>query len=124
KIMKSINKYYFLLALMAITTLGCKKFLDRSPLTSETDATAWNSEDNVRLYANKYYESFFPGYGLGFGTGGALYMGYQFSDDVFLLGNQGNFTRSVPNSSVWSMVTLRSINLMIDRIQNKMNGIL
>ncbi|HMR84164.1 MAG TPA: RagB/SusD family nutrient uptake outer membrane protein [Niabella sp.] len=122
--MKSLSNNYLLLALLVITSFGCKKFLDRPPLTSETDLTAWASEDNVRLYANQHYERFFPGYGLGFSTTGAAFMGYQFSDDVFLMGNQGNFARSVPNSSIWGMVTLRSLNLMIDRIQNKMSGIL
>ena len=121
---KPLYTYYLVLAVLVISFGSCQKFLDRPPLSSETDATAWNSEDNVRLYANKYYDDFFTGYGLGFVTGGAMYMGYQFSDDVFLMGNQGNFTRAVPNSSVWSMSTIRSLNLMIERIETKMTGIL
>ncbi|MCO5291724.1 MAG: RagB/SusD family nutrient uptake outer membrane protein [Chitinophagaceae bacterium] len=122
--MKNINKYFLILFLLTITFSGCKKFLDRPPLTVENDETAWQTEDNLRLYANKFYTSFFPGYGLGFNTAGAAYMDYQFSDDVFLLGNQGNFTRAVPNSKIWSMSLLRSINIMLDRMNNKMTKVL
>ncbi len=122
--MKYLYINYLLLSLLLVSSVGCKKFLDRPPLTTETDLTAWTSEDNVRLYATQYYERFFPGYGLGFSTAGAAFMDYQFSDDVFLMGNQGNFTRAVPNSNIWGMGTLRSINLLIDRLQNNMSGIL
>ena len=94
--------YSFLIACIALSFSGCKKILDRPPLTEMNDENAWTSEVNLRLYANKYYPSFFTGYGVGFDYSGAALMGYQFSDDVFLLGNQGNFTRALPNSSIWS----------------------
>lgn len=113
------------IALLAITLVGCKKFLDRPPLTSEDDETAWVSESNLRLYANKYYPSFFTGYGTGFSAeSDAAMLGFQFSDDVLLRGTQGNFTRAVPNSSIWSFTTIRSINIMLDRIEKKMAGVL
>src|SRR5690625_7563023 len=51
-------------------------------------------------------------------------MGFQFSDDVFVMGRQSNFSRSVPNSAVWSMSLVRSINIMIDRIENRMEDVL
>lgn len=116
--------YLIIIACMALSFAGCKKFLDRPPLTEVNDETAWTTEDNVRLYANKYYTSFFPGYGTNFNYSGSALMGYQFSDDVFLMGNQGNFGRSVPNSGIWSMSLLRSINIMIDRVEKRMSGIL
>src|SRR5690606_30182738 len=116
--------YTFLMAWVAMFFVGCEDFLDRPPLTELNDDTAWETEENVRLYANKYYTSFFPGYGINFDYSGAALMGYQFSDDVFLWGNQGNFGRSVPNSGIWSMSLLRSINIMIDRIQTRMTDIL
>lgn len=116
--------YTFLVAWMVLMISGCDDFLDRPPLTELNDETAWNTEENVRLYANKYYTSFFPGYGINFNYAGAALMGYQFSDDVFLWGNQGNFSRAVPNSGIWSMSLLRSINIMIDRIQTRMTDIL
>lgn len=122
--MKHFNKYLFLFFLLGIVSTGCKKFLDRAPLSEVTDETAWTSEDNVRLYANSLYTSFFPGYGEGFGTGGAAMMGFQFSDDIFAMGNQGNFTRAVPSSGIWSYSTMRSINIMLDRIENRVSGML
>ncbi|MBY5959423.1 RagB/SusD family nutrient uptake outer membrane protein [Membranicola marinus] len=120
--MKTI--YSLVIVCAAIIMIGCEDFLDRPPLTNLNDETAWNTEENVRLYANKYYTSFFPGYGAGWSTSGAALMGYRFSDDVFQLGNQGNFGRQVPNSGIWSMSLVRSINIMIDRVENKMQDVL
>ena len=119
------NRYIIvaILALLPIIT-GCEDFLDRPPLTKENDETAWNSEENVRLYANKYYTTFFFGYGQGWSNASAPLMGYTFSDDVVHNGTQPNFTRSVPASQIWGMETLRSINIMLDRIENKMKGTL
>lgn len=123
--MKMKLKYIFIFTFLTAISSSCKKFLDRPPLTSENDETAWVSEDNVRLYANKYYSGYFTGYGTGFsGEGDAAFLGFTFSDDVFLMGNQGNFGRAVPNSGIWSMTTLRSINIMLDRINTKMQGVL
>ncbi|HTG54738.1 MAG TPA: RagB/SusD family nutrient uptake outer membrane protein, partial [Niabella sp.] len=122
--MKYLNKCFFIAALLAFVTTGCKKFLDRPPLSEVTDETAWSSEDNLRLYANNFYPTFFTGYGLGFATEGAAMMGYQFSDDVFLMGNQGNFTRAVPASNIWSYSMIRSVNILLNRIETRMGGIL
>lgn len=116
--------FKIVLVFLVIVFSGCKKFLDRPPLTSETDDTAWTSEDKLRLYANKYYTDFFDGYGNGYTTDGAPLVGYTNSDDMVILGNQANFTRSVPNSSIWSYTTIRSINIMLDRIETKMSTIL
>ncbi|MEC3880052.1 RagB/SusD family nutrient uptake outer membrane protein [Parapedobacter sp. 10938] len=117
-------KHIILAASFAMIHMGCDKFLDRPPLTDFTDETAWVNEENVRMYANKYYTDFFVGYNSGFGYSGAALMGFTFSDDAVSLGNQSNFTRSVPNSGIWSYSLVRSINIMIDRVQNKMEGVL
>jgi hypothetical protein len=109
---------------LAIGFTGCQKFLDRPQLTTETDETAWTSESKLRLYANQYYTTFFPGYGLGFNTAGAPLTGFTNSDDVVVLGNQINFTRAVPNSSIWSYTIIRSLNIMLDRIDTRMSNIL
>ena len=116
--------FSFIIASMALTLVGCKKFLDRPAITEVTDETAWTSEVNLRLYVNKYYTDYFPGYGLGFNYSGAALMDFQFSDDVFLMGNQGNFSRSVPNSGSWNYSSVRSINIMVSRIKERMTGIL
>lgn len=112
--------YSFIIACMALSFAGCSKFLDRPAITAVTDENAWENETHLRLYSNKFYPSFFTGYGLGFNTSGAALMGFQFSDDVLMLGNQTNFNRSVPNSGVWNMNNLRSINTMVNNIENRM----
>ena len=109
---------------LAISLAGCEKFLDRPQLTSETDETVWTSEAKLRLYANQYYTTFFTGYGNGFNTAGAPLVGFINNDDVVVLGNQINFTRAVPNSSIWSFTTIRSLNIMLDRIDSRMSNIL
>lgn len=101
---------------------SCEKFLDRPQLTSANDDNAWTTEENVRLYANKYYTDFFEGYGSGFSTGGSYFL--SFSDDVVRQGNQAEFNLALPNSAIWSYTNIRSINIMIDRIETRMSGIL
>ncbi|WP_293933074.1 RagB/SusD family nutrient uptake outer membrane protein [Sphingobacterium sp. UBA6645] len=115
----------FVAAALALSSLSsCEKFLDRPGLTNLNDDNAWTTEDNVRLYANKYYTDFFVGYGVGFDNGDALLAGYTFSDDLLFQGNQSQFTRAVPVSQIWSYTNIRSINIMIDRVQNRMSSIL
>lgn len=116
--------FKIVLVFIVIAFAGCKKFLDRPPLSDETDETAWNSEEKLRLYANKYYTDFFDGYGNGFNTAGAPLVNYTNSDDMVVQGSQLNFTRSVPNSSIWSYYTVRSINIMLERIDTRMADIL
>ena len=113
-----------LLVCLALGFSSCEKFLDRPVLTAENDDTAWTSEEKLRLYANKYYTEFFAGYGIGFTTSGAPLVGFTNHDDYVVQGNQPNFTRSVPTSSIWSYNTIRSLNIMIDRIENKMGSVL
>jgi starch-binding outer membrane protein, SusD/RagB family len=120
--MKIAFKIIFVFIIIVFT--GCKKFLDRPPLTSETDETTWTSEEKLRLYANQYYPTFFTGYGNSYTTTGAPLVDFTNSDDMVVQGNQLNFTRAVPNSSIWSYATIRSVNIMLDRIETKMSGVL
>ncbi|SFH00149.1 RagB/SusD family nutrient uptake outer membrane protein [Pedobacter insulae] len=120
--MKIKHTIIFVFVIMVLA--GCKKFLDRPPLTSETDDTAWESEEKLRLYANKYYTDFFDGYGSGFSTAGAPLVGFTNSDDMVVQGNQPNFTRAVPNSGIWSYSSIRSINIMLERIDTRMADVL
>ncbi len=119
-----LSKITYALVALSIAFTGCDKFLDRPPLTTEQDETAWVTEDNVRLYANKFLPDFFVGYNTGFTTTSAPLMGYTFSDDVLSLGNQSNFTRAVPISGIWNYSNIRSLNVMVDRIENRMGAIL
>jgi len=120
--MKNISKIF--LIVMVLGFASCEKTLDRPPLTSENDETAWTSEEKLRLYANKYYTDFFDGYGSGFTTTGAPLLGYTNSDDIVRQGQQSNFTRAVPNSGIWSYSLIRSLNIMLDRIESKMSDVL
>lgn len=113
-----VNKIAFVFIVIAFA--GCKKYLDRPPLTTETDETAWTSEEKLRLYANKYYSGFFPGY-----TGsGAPLISNTNNDDMVTLGSQPNLQRAVLSSSIWDYSTIRSLNIMLDRIETKMSGVL
>lgn len=103
---------------------SCNDFLEKPPLTVANDETVWENEDNLRLYANKYYTSVFYGYGKGWSNSGAPLMGFKFSDDIINLGTQSNFLREVPNSRIWSMSQIRSINIMISRIEERMKDLL
>lgn len=116
-----MKRNIYLLSLLVLLLAGCKDFLERPPLTVANDETVWTNEDNVRLYANQYYPDFFSGFGTGFTP--AL-MGYTFSDDALNRGNQSNFTRAVPNRRIWNMTTIRSVNIMIDRLKTKMQDVL
>ena len=128
------KKYILLITVISLILTGCEDFLDRPPITNMNDETTWVNEKNIRLYANKFYpgfsvgSTFYPGFFMGYGSGWtnsySPLLGYTFSDDVVHNGNQGNFTRAVPNSGVWSMVVIRSINIMMDRIENKMGNVL
>ena len=95
--------------------VGCAdKLLDRPPLTSTTDnPKTWTSEMAVRIYMNKYLTDFFPGFA------NSPFDSDTFSDDFVQQGPQGNFGRSVPNSQIWGTSTLRSLNIMIDRLENQ-----
>src|SRR5690606_10465668 len=112
------------LIVMVLGFASCKKTLDRPPLTSENDETAWTSEEKLRLYANKYYTDFFIGYGNGFSTTGAPLMDYTNNDDIVRQGQQSNFTRAVPNSGIWNYSLIRSLNIMLDRIESQMSDVL
>ena len=127
-------KLKYSIALLTATLMfsSCEKFLDRPQLTSANDDNVWTTEENVRLYANKFYAGykidgitvpgFFEGYGSGFDLGSSYLL--SFSDDVVRQGNQTDFTLAVPNSAIWSYTNIRSINTMIDRLQSRMSSTL
>lgn len=111
RVIRSVAAVAFLL-----TAAGCN-LLDRPPLTATTDTpSTWKSEDVLRSYSHKYLAHFFPGFAVN------PFSNDIFSDDFVQQGVQGNFGRSVPSSGIWSMGTLRSINLMIERIETDSKG--
>ena len=83
------NTYKLFVLTLLLLFVGCDDFLDRPPLTQENDETAWKNEQNVRLYANKFYPgftyggTFYPGFFMGYGSGWtnaySPLMGFQYS---------------------------------------------
>lgn len=115
-----ISKVVSGLALVILTPLclsSCADLLDRPPKTTVNDnADTWTDENLVRNYVNELIPKFIIGY-----NDASMHTG-DFSDDAVFEGRQSNFRRSVPTSSIWSMSTLRDINLMSDRLETYAKG--
>lgn len=127
-----------LIGLMGFTS--CSDVLDRPSKTEKEDDNYWDNEAKVRLYANSFYDYFFPGYG----TGWTVYYApgvnnTSFSDDALSNSSQTNFTRQVPLSKgaittttsnyqseyqgpTWNFAFIRKINIMRDRLEDRMKG--
>ena len=127
-----------LIGLMGFTS--CSDVLDRPSKTEKEDDNYWDNEAKVRLYANSFYDYFFPGYG----TGWTVYYApgvnnTSFSDDALSNSSQSNFTRQVPLSKgaittttsnyqseyqgpTWNFAFLRKINIMRDRLEDRLKG--
>ena len=137
------TKYFTIFSLAAILFSGCGKILDRPSKTDESDDDFWTSETKVRLYAHEFYTKTFIGYGQGFSRNYAALSGYEFNDDMLTQGNQTEFERQVPTSKgsnsiaevnpawqstytgpTWNFAWVRKANIMIDRVENEMKGIL
>ena len=119
---------------------SCSDVLDRPSKTEKEDDNYWDNEAKVRLYANSFYDYFFPGYG----TGWTVYYApgvnnTSFSDDALSNSSQTNFTRQVPLSKgaittttsnyqseyqgpTWNFAFIRKINIMRDRLEDRMKG--
>ncbi|GAB6007702.1 RagB/SusD family nutrient uptake outer membrane protein [Dysgonomonas reticulitermitis] len=144
--MKTIN-IKTIIMLIAMSALffftACEDVLDRPPLSEENDDSFWTSESKLRLYANGFYPRYFVGYNSGWGTEYAPLNGYEFSDDMVANGAQTGFELSVPNDRGnntstlttipwlanysgpnWNFAWPRRANIMIDRINNRMGGVL
>ena len=127
-----------MIGLMGFTS--CSDVLDRPSKTEKEDDNYWDNEAKVRLYANSFYDYFFPGYG----TGWTVYYApgvnnTSFSDDALSNSSQSNFTRQVPLSKgsmyattqnyqseyqgpAWNFAFIRKINIMRDRLEDRMKG--
>lgn len=122
-----------ILTLTAVILAGCTSFLDRKPLTSKNDTNYWTSENSARLFANGFYERYFPGYNSGWGTAYAPMRGYHFNDDVISTAKQEIFENSVPASRgsasesagwmanyggpTWTFAWVRKANYMLDGVE-------
>lgn len=139
-----MKRNIFSIIVVALTSLmvftSCDDILDRPSKTTKEDDNYWDSEAKLRLYANGFYDYYFPGYG----TGWTVYYApginnTGFSDDVLSNSSQTNFTRQVPlakgsmyattqnyqseyQGPTWNFAFLRKINIMRDRMEDKMKN--
>jgi len=125
--------------LFAILTLtlaySCSDLLERPALTKVADDGFWRGEGDIRLYANKYYTTYFEGYGEGWDQSFApVRGGTGFCDDFVSESKQSSFSNKVPTSSgsssesrscsseyygpSWGFGRIRKTNIFIDRLQN------
>lgn len=142
------NKIFLFASFLFLTLSSCEDVLDRPPLDRESDDVYWTSELKLRLYANEYYERYFLGYGKGGNTTGAALVGYLLNDDIVSNGSQSNLELQIPTSrgnnaptssatgvtnipwlnqytgTDWTFSWLRKSNIMINRIETRMDGIL
>lgn len=116
--MKKISIY--LLALFTIVSTGCKKdYLTRYPLDQFTDETYWTNENNIRTFANSFYQTYFEGYGNGW-TWGPYFAPFGGKlDDDWAPNTPLGFIQTVPASGGgWSFTEVRKANLFLDRVSN------
>lgn len=128
-----MKKYSIILFLIAFFFGGCEDFLNRQPLTQMNDVNYWTSENNLRLFANGFYNNYFVGYNATWGTDYAPLRGYNFADDFTSTGKQPGFETQPPTSRAsvseatsmmgtyagpsWNFAWVRKANLFLERIE-------
>nr|WP_295872830.1 RagB/SusD family nutrient uptake outer membrane protein [uncultured Chitinophaga sp.] len=116
--MRDMRSFKILLAgvLAVITMFSCKKdFLDRTPESVISDGQYWQSANDLKLYANSFYNNF-PSY-TGFGTIG-IYGddADQGSDNMISISynNWLNGETIVPSTGGgWSWTSIRNVNYLL-----------
>jgi len=128
--MKKIQTILLAAALLVLS--GCN-LLERPALTKMSDDNFWRNEEDVRAYANGFYDIFFPGYGLEWDRDWTPVYA-TFADDFVSEGTQDRFTSTVPSSlgsssasrscndqfygPTWGFGLIRKINIFIDRLNS------
>ena len=122
---------------------SCEKVLDRPPLTTMDDEQYWETELQLRLYLNECYSNYFIGYATLWSTIYTPMTGYLTNDDIMVNGIQRALEITVPtdrsvsaanmpllgwlesyNGPNWNFYWVRKLNIMLDRIEQRMGGIL
>lgn len=107
-----MKKTYLILVAVLLGLTSCEKYLDRKNLDSFDDANFWTSENNMRLFAQGAYTTYFTGYGSGY-TWGNYFTGGAWSDEY---SSSAIWTQNTATSgNGWSFTNVRRHNLMIDR---------
>lgn len=132
-------------AAFILASCNPNEFLDRNSLTSMDDGSYWTTEENVRLFVNGVYGSYFTGYSDNWGSvyAPACYS-YEMSDDYTSSGTLANILLTVPadnwyraenayrgywlqrrGAGPWNFALIRKWNLLIERLATmKENNVL
>ncbi len=112
--------YYLLIAVIVLLTACDDNFLERNPESNISDKNFWKSANDMKMYANNFYNVFWPGY-TGYGTIGNYGSDGDNGTDIQMT-NAYNTTingeRVVPpsgggwSSGNWS--ALRDVNYFMD----------
>lgn len=116
--MKKIN--ICILGFFAMVFASCEKDnLTRYPLDQFTDQTYWTNENNIRTFANGFYQTYFTGYGNGWTWGIFFSAPGGKMDDDWAPTSPAQFGTSVPASGGgWSFAEVRKANIFVDRVGN------
>ena len=142
--MKHFISITLTLAACMLSTVSCDDFLDRESKTTMNDNNYWTNENNIRLFVNGTYGSYFNGYSDNWGQVNApgVYSAGEYSDDYTSSGVQRNILLSVPADnwyraestpyrgvwlarragSAWNFAYVRKWNLLINRLETMKEG--
>jgi len=124
---------HYICALGLVSSLwACNDdFMERYPLDVPTDETFWTSENDMKLFLNKFYPTWIQGHGSGWSdskyiyplpvTGSPLAYGDVYSDNAVRTGNEYSElgennripTGSGSSSNGWTWTELRKINYFL-----------
>lgn len=105
---------YTLIALLSLTS--CNSYLDRQdPDTFDDRVDFWVKDANFRMYSQRFYTDFFPGYGSGFGYG-PVFSWAPWADDQ--LSTTQWTANAAASGNGWSFILVRNANTLISRADN------
>lgn len=140
--MKHFISITLTLAACMLATVSCDDFLDRESKTTMNDNNFWTNENNIRLFVNGTYGSYFNGYSDNWGSVYApgVFTG-EYSDDRTTSGAQPNILLSVPKDNwykaenpnrgywlarrgagPWNFAYIRKWNLLLERLETMHNS--
>ncbi|KYP14652.1 RagB/SusD family nutrient uptake outer membrane protein [Flavihumibacter sp. CACIAM 22H1] len=112
-----MNKLFVtILALLSLLTISCgKEYLDRTPQTNISDGEFWRTSNDMKLYANNWY-NFFPNYN-GWGSIGIYGLDADQGSDNMITMTYNTFLngeRVVPASGGgWDWGDVRNVNYFL-----------
>lgn len=131
------SKLYLACIVLAGMLSGCNdSFMDRYPLDVPTDQNFWTSENNLKIFLNKFYPIYIQGHASGWSdskylyplpvTGSPLAYGDVYSDNAVRTGNEYQEladakkipTGSGSSANGWTWTNLRTINYFLTRYRN------